>query len=116
MRTIQTLFLFLICCVAVQGQELNCAVVINAEQTGQDNLQVFKTLQRAVTEFMNETVWTKRNFKQQERIDCSINIIVSSIDVDNFDASIQVQSSRPVYGSSYTLLSSSCRYASAPNN
>lgn len=84
------------------AQELNAVVVINAEQTGKSDLQVFRTLEREVTEFLNNTVWTDKNYKQQERIDCSFNIIVSQIDADRFQASVQVQSSRPVYGSNYS--------------
>ena len=59
-----------------QAQELNAVVIINAEQTGKADLQVFKTLERSLTEFINTRRWTDRNFKQQERIDCSFNIIV----------------------------------------
>ncbi|PHQ29001.1 type IX secretion system protein PorD [Leeuwenhoekiella nanhaiensis] len=86
---------------SLQAQELNCTVSINAEQTGQSNLQVFRTLQSEITEFMNRTSWTDLNVKQQERIDCSLAIIVSNINSDFFTASIQVQSSRPVYNSTY---------------
>ena len=86
----------------VTAQELNAVVVINAEQTGKAELQVFTTLERALTEFMNTTKWTDRKFKQQERIDCSFNIIVRQINSNNFQASIQVQSARPVYGSDYS--------------
>jgi len=95
------LFIFSILTLSLQAQELNCTVSINAEQTGQSNLQVFRTLQNEITEFMNKTNWTDLNIKQQERIDCSLVIIVSNINSDFFTASIQVQSSRPVYNSTY---------------
>ena len=85
-----------------QAQELNAVVIINAEQTGKADLQVFKTLERSLTEFINTRRWTDRNFKQQERIDCSFNIIVSEVNSSSFSASVQVQSARPVYGSDYT--------------
>ncbi|PHR95923.1 MAG: DUF4835 domain-containing protein [Leeuwenhoekiella sp.] len=95
------LFILSILSWSLQAQELNCTVSINAEQTGQSNLQVFRTLQSEITEFMNRTSWTDLNVKQQERIDCSLAIIVSNINSDFFTASIQVQSSRPVYNSTY---------------
>ena len=87
----------------MQAQELNCVVVINAEQTGKSDLQVFKTLERELTEFMNRTQWTNQKYKQQELIDCSINIIISNVNSSNnsFEGSIQVQSSRPVFNSNY---------------
>ena len=95
------LFIFSIFTLSLNAQELNCTVSINAEQTGQSNLQVFRTLQTEITEFMNKTSWTDLNIKQQEKIDCSLAIIVNSINSDYFTASIQVQSSRPVFNSTY---------------
>lgn len=84
------------------SQELNCNIVVNAQQTGNENVQVFKTLERQLNEFINNTQWTNKNYKPQERIDCSMNIIIIDYNSDNFQASIQVQSSRPVFNSSYT--------------
>ena len=101
MKKIIFLFLALFGMVA-SAQELNCVVVINAEQTGKSDLQVFRTLEREVTEFMNNSVWTDKSYKNQERIDCSMNIIIRRIDADLFESSIQVQSSRPVFNSNYS--------------
>ena len=86
---------------SVQAQELNCSVSINTEQTGLSNLQVFRTLKSEITDFMNKTTWTDLNLKEQEKIDCSLAIIISNINSDYFTATIQVQSSRPVYNSTY---------------
>ena len=98
------ILIFLILCtgVSIQAQELNCKVVINAEQTGNSNLPVFRTLEKQIFEFMNTTKWTKKDFSSLERIECSIFINVTESSGDFFNATIQVQSSRPVYGSSYT--------------
>jgi len=96
------LFLALFTACITNAQELNAVVVINAEQTGKADLQVFKTLERSLVEFINNTKWTNRTYKQQERIDCSFNIIVSEVNSNNFQASVQVQSARPVFGSDYS--------------
>lgn len=85
------------------AQELNCTVVVNAQQTGNENLQIFKNLEKQLTEFVNNTKWTDRTFGPQELINCSMNIIISEYSGEFFRASIQVQSSRPVYGSSYSI-------------
>ncbi len=82
------------------AQQLNCEVIVNAEQTGQANLSVFKTLQRSLTEFVNKTNWTERKFQPQERINCSMFITITSFEGESFNGSIQIQSSRPVYGTS----------------
>jgi len=84
------------------AQELNCTVSINAEQTGQPNNQIFRTLETQLTEFVNTTAWTDKNYKNQEKIDCNMSIIISSFDSNIFTATIQIQASRPVYGSTYT--------------
>lgn len=84
------------------SQELNCNVVVDASQTGNENLPVFKTLEKQLTEFVNNTKWTNKTFGSQERIDCSMVINVSQYVGDAFNATIQIQSSRPVYGSSYS--------------
>ncbi len=91
------------CVSIVSAQELNCEVIVNAEQTGQSNLTVFKTLQTALSEFINKTTWTGTSYQNQERINCSVFINISSFDNETFTGTIQVQSSRPVFGS--TLIS-----------
>ena len=93
---------FLFISVLSVGQELNCTVTVVAQQTGNDNNQVFKTLERQLTEFINNTQWTDKKFKTQERIECSMVINVQNYNNDAFSATLQVQSSRPVYGSTYS--------------
>lgn len=92
-------FIFLMFCGMNFAQELNCEIVVNAEQTGQADASVFKTLQNSLTEFVNQTRWTNREFLPQERINCSMFINITGYDGNNFTGTIQVQSSRPVYGS-----------------
>ena len=84
------------------AQELNCNLVVNAQQTGNENVQVFKTLEKQLYEFVNNTRWTNKTYETRERIDCSIVIIIQSYSSDAFQASIQVQSARPVFNSSYS--------------
>jgi hypothetical protein len=84
------------------SQELNCKVVVNAQQTGNENFPIFKTLEKQLNEFINNTKWTNKTFAPQERLDCSMVINVANYSGENFQASLQIQSSRPVYGSSFT--------------
>jgi len=101
MRRFLLIVSFLFATVAGSAQELNATVAIDAERTGQPNLQVFRTLQQQITEFINNTKWTTKEYKNQERIDCNFSIIVTGFDGTSFSASLQIQSSRPVYGSTY---------------
>lgn len=85
----------------IQAQQLNCTVTVNAQKLSNANQQVFKTLETSISEFVNKTDWTGQTFKQNEKINCSMYITVSSNSSDQFTATIQVQSSRPVFNSSY---------------
>lgn len=85
----------------LKSQELNCLVTVNSDQVTGSNKQVFTTLQRSLNEYINQTKWTNRVVKQEERVDCAMTIIITSRNNNNFTATLQVQSTRPVYGSSY---------------
>ncbi|AXT63503.1 DUF4835 family protein [Aquimarina sp. AD10] len=87
--------------ITVNAQEFNAQVVVNAEQTASPDLQVFKTLERSLIEFINNTKWTKTDYRTEERINCSFFITIVSFDNDAFTATVQVQASRPIYGSNY---------------
>ena len=100
MHKIFTILLFFVGMQLASAQQINCEIIVNAEQTGQANLSVFKTLERALNEFVNQTTWTDRKFQQHERINCSMFITITSFEGESFNGTIQVQSSRPVYGSS----------------
>lgn len=94
------IFIFLVSSfLSVNAQELNCEVVINTEQTGQSNLSVFRTLENSLKEFVNQTTWTSKEFEPGERINCSMFITIKEFEGESFSGTIQVQSSRPVYGS-----------------
>ena len=97
-----TVFLLLFCFVSGFAQELNSTVIVNAEQTGQTQLTIFKTLEKSLEEFINKTTWTNKIYAPHERIDCSMMITISEYDSDRFKATLQVQSSRPIYDSSYS--------------
>ncbi len=84
-----------------EGQELNSTVNVNFQQVQGSNLQIFKTLETSLIEFLNQTKWTNKVVQPSEKINCSFTIIITSREDNRFTATLQVQSSRPVYGSSY---------------
>lgn len=86
----------------VQAQQLNCTINVNADKAASTNTQIFKTLEKSLTEFVNKTDWTGVTFKQDEKINCSMFITVTAYDSNQFTATIQVQSSRPIYSSTYS--------------
>ncbi|HPD96029.1 MAG TPA: DUF4835 family protein [Tenuifilaceae bacterium] len=98
-----TAILLLIFCPFVGiGQELKCNVSINSQKIQGTNRTIFQNLQKAIYEFMNNTAWTNNVFGFDERIECSIMFnLTEQVGSDEFKGSIQVQSRRPVYNTSY---------------
>ena len=84
------------------AQELNCNLQINSDKVQGSNKEVFKTLQKDASEFMNNRRWTDLSFSDNERIDCNISILINSVEGNNYKAELTVQSRRPVYNSSYS--------------
>ena len=100
MRSILWFFIFLFS-LTIYSQELNCKVSINFDQIPGSNRQVFSTLETSISEFVNQKKWTNKTVKAQEKINCAMNIIITKRDNNTFEGSIQIQSTRPVYGTSY---------------
>ncbi|WP_158729965.1 MULTISPECIES: DUF4835 family protein [unclassified Flavobacterium] len=94
-------FLLFFVCGIVYSQQLNCTVTVDSQRLNVTNQQVFKTLQTSLIEFVNKTDWTGQPMKQVEKINCSMYITILSNSADQFTASIQVQSSRPTFNSTY---------------
>ncbi|MEJ4087818.1 DUF4835 family protein [Galbibacter orientalis] len=100
---IKKLFLLVILCslqVAV-AQELSCTVIVNSDQVNQTNKQIFKTLEKSLNDYVNQTKWTNRTFSVKERIECSMMITINKYENSAFSGTIQVQSNRPVFNSTY---------------
>ena len=95
-----------ICSVSAMAQmstngELNARITINSDKIQGTDKSVFTTLQTALTEYVNNRRWTDATFAVNERIDCSMTIILSEQSDNSYKGEIQVQATRPVYNSSY---------------
>ena len=87
----------------MRGQEIDCKVTINHQQIQGTNVQVFKTLENAITEFINNRKWTSAQYDANERIKCSFNLTVKSYDETQgrWSCELIAQSTRPVFQSGY---------------
>ncbi len=84
------------------GQELNVEVSVMHQQVRNAQTGIFKELEKAARDFLNNTQWTDVDYKPQERIDCNILLQVKErASAGRFKGSIQIQSGRSVYNSSY---------------
>ncbi len=95
--------LFLSMLFTARSQELICNVQVNSSQVQSSDKTIFENLQSAVYEFMNNRRWTNYEYKVEEKIECSILLNIATWDnIESFTGTIQVQSRRPVYNSSYS--------------
>ena len=100
-KTIFT-YLILISSLNVNSQEILCNVRVNSSQIQISDRKIFQSMQTAIYEFINNTKWTNANISSEERIECSILINISNkISNDEYEGSMQIQSTRPIYGTSY---------------
>ncbi len=98
-------FILLFATLISNAQELNCTVSVVSPTIQNTEKRIFETLQKDIREFMNSTKWTNDVFALEERIECSILITVGErIGNDKFKATMQVQSSRPIYMTSYNTV------------
>ncbi|MER3319032.1 MAG: DUF4835 family protein [Allomuricauda sp.] len=101
MRNILFSVFLLVVALGASAQELNCAITVNSDQVGQTNQQIFRTLERSLNDFVNKTKWTNKVYRENERVNARMFITVTQYESDRFEANIQIQSTRPVFNTTY---------------
>ena len=110
MKLLLSLSFVVIAALGLKAQELNCQVSIIADaklEVTSVEQEIFKQLEQTIYELMNNTQWTKDKFTVEERINCNIQLQIREIPSSGtYSGSLQIQSSRPAFNSSYntTLL------------
>jgi hypothetical protein len=99
-----SLYILLFCLSGIAAaQDLNARIQVVSPKIQSTNKRVFQTLETAMKDFLNGRKWSADAILPQERIDCNFVLNVTSWDgSSNFNGELQVQSSRPVFNSSYT--------------
>jgi len=104
----RSILLLVIACLTigtVKAQELECQVSVVSQQVQGSNREVYDNMQKAIAEFLNNQSWSDHIFKEEERIQCQFMFnIVERVSDDEFQGSLQIQSSRPIYGASITTV------------
>lgn len=88
---------------AAQAQELNPTLAINTSKIQGTDKDVFSSLESAVKQLLTNQTWTDYHFTEKERIQCNFNLVINKYDsqTGKMECELTVQSSRPVYGSTY---------------
>ena len=94
---------FLLMPLRAQAQELNPTFTINTSKIQGTDKDVFQSLEGAIRELLTHQVWTDYHFTAKERIQCNFNLTVNKYEQESgkMTCELSVQSSRPVYGSTY---------------
>jgi len=104
-RILLLLFFSVLNATPLLAQELNANVVVNYQNVQTTETRVFEDMQNAFRQFLNNRKWTDDSFAPEERINCNFVINIEQMpSVGNFEATVQIQSSRPIYGTNYESL------------
>ncbi len=105
MKFIVSIIFFIALSASLKAQELNCQVSIITDarlEVTTVEKEIFEQLKQTIYDMMNTTQWTKDKFKVEERINCQIQLQINSIPSSGtYAGSMQIQSSRPAFSSSY---------------
>ncbi len=85
-----------------QAQELLATVKINSPKIQNTDTKVFRTLESQLTEFLNNTKWTDDTYEPEERIKLNFTLNINTeTGGNNFEGVLNIQASRPIYGTGY---------------
>ncbi len=102
MKKIILLIFIITSSLQIFSQELNCRISLNRSQIQGTNEDMFRTMQQDLYEFMNNRKWTNHVFSNNERIECQIQLTLSSYNgIDKYKGSISVQSTRTIFNTNY---------------
>ncbi len=102
MKRILATTLLLLISIWSKSQDLNAKVQILSPQVQSTNKRALDVLETTIRDFLNGRKWTNDTFLAHERIDCNLVINITEWDGSSgYKAEAQIQSSRPVFGTSY---------------
>ncbi len=84
-----------------QAQDLQCNVQVVADNVQTSNKAIFEDMENAISQFMNQRKWISDKVQIQEKINCNFVINIKNFNIDQFEAEVNITSSRPVYGTTY---------------
>ncbi len=85
----------------IVAQDLNCTIDVITNQVQVTNKQIFDDLKNSIVQFMNNKKWVTGQVATNERINCNIVFEITKFEIDQFQANVNIQSTRTVYNSSY---------------
>jgi Domain of unknown function (DUF4835) len=87
-----------------QAQEFKCTILLNDSRVQTQERQILNQMKNDLTAFMNNTRFSRETYEEHEKIKCTILINLGSgsdVSQGKYEATVQIQSLRPVYGTEY---------------
>ncbi|BAV95237.1 hypothetical protein JBKA6_1224 [Ichthyobacterium seriolicida] len=76
--------------------------MVNSDRVQETDKDIYVTMTNSIQDFFNNTIWTGKTYKSQEKINCSVIIAINQRGSSGyFNASLQIFSNRPVHDGSY---------------
>lgn len=102
LKPLSLLLCMVLTALQLSAQEINANVVVNYQQVQTTETRVFADMEKSFKQFLNSRKWTNDEFATKERINCNFVITITDMpSIGQYKASVQIQSSRPVYNASY---------------
>lgn len=87
------------------SQELDFTVIINSDRARIQNTDIFNQMKTNFEQFLNGRSWTTDEFRPEERIKGNLLITINDVpQVGYYEATVQIQTVRPIYGTNYESL------------
>lgn len=89
-----------------QNQDVEATITVIHPKVQISNTQIFKSLQQSISQFINQRLWCSDKISTVERFKITMLIDITAYDMNtyNFQGTVQVQATRPVYGSTYNTV------------
>ncbi|NQW42916.1 MAG: DUF4835 family protein [Bacteroidetes bacterium] len=90
----------------VKAQDVDATITVIHPKIQISNTQIFSSLQASISQFLNQRLWSTDKITNAERFKMSILIDVTAyqLNSNDFSATIQIQATRPVFGSTYNTV------------
>ena len=80
------------------AQEFNCVVSLNYSTLTGSDFGFLEDLELRMEEYVNDRSWTEDTFREDERIECTMDVIVlEAVSLTSFNARLVVATRRPIY-------------------
>lgn len=84
------------------SQELNFKIIVNADQIQTTDRAIFRDMERAFANFLNNRKWTADSYKNYEKISGTLFLNITKMpSIGNFTANAQITAARPVFNTNY---------------